>query len=59
MSTSSDFEVERAIDSAKSILNIIQVETLQPNNETYLSFSVPKIEAKYSAIFYISMANTQ
>jgi len=51
MSTSSDFEVERAIDSAKSILNIIQVETLQPNNETYLSFSVPKIEAKYSAIF--------
>jgi len=65
MPASSNFKVKRAVDSTnKSIVNYCLPDKVQEVKEeeeeqehadcvfaiTYLSFSVPKIDAKYSAI---------
>lgn len=50
MSTGPNFEVERAVYPIVGVYRNKSVRALR-SMRTYLSFSVPKIDAKYSAIF--------
>lgn len=54
MAAGADFEVEGAVDSAGKcgkLVNLLAGGILRLSlGKTYLSFSVPKIEARYSAI---------